>query len=81
MLCGVKSKKLISKRLQFSDRLIFCRPSFMIINSLGHERQSAINGAVVNIPIPISNIVTSLPRAFYEAEVVQNITMISWPYH
>jgi len=43
----------------------------MIIKSIGHERQSAIKGAVVNVPIPVSNIVTSLPRAFNEAEVIQ----------
>jgi len=43
----------------------------MIIKTIGHERQSAIKGAVVNVPIPVSNIVTSLPRAFNEAEVIQ----------
>jgi len=39
--------------------------------SIGHERQSAIKGVVVNVPIPVSNIATSLPQALYEAEVIQ----------
>jgi len=43
----------------------------IIIKSIGHERQSAIKGAVVNVPVPVSNIVTSLPRAINQAEVIQ----------
>jgi len=53
------------------ERLISPRLPFMKIKSIGHERQSAIKGAVVNVPIPVSNIVTSLPRAFKETEVIQ----------
>jgi len=53
------------------ERLISPRLPFMVIKSLGVGRQSAIKGAVVNVPIPVSNIVTSLPRAFNEAEVIQ----------
>jgi hypothetical protein len=53
------------------ERLISPRLPFMVIKSLGVGRQNAIKGAVVNVPIPVSNIVTSLPRAFHEAEVVQ----------
>jgi len=43
----------------------------MIIKSLVVDRQNAIKGAVVNVPISVSNIVTFLPRAFKEAQVVQ----------
>jgi hypothetical protein len=53
------------------ERLISPRLPFMIIKSLGYGRQSAIKGAVINVPIPVANVVTSLPRAFNEAEVGQ----------
>jgi len=49
------------------ERLISRRLPFMIIKAIGHERQSAIKGAVVNVPIPVRNIVTLLPRTFNEA--------------
>jgi len=59
----------------------------MIIKTINQERQSDIKGAVVNVPIPVSNTVTSLPRAFNEAEVIQlhlneewNADMDSWSY-
>jgi len=52
-------------------RLISPRLPFMIIKSIGHERQTDIKRAVVNVPIPVSNIVTPLPRAFNEAEAIQ----------
>jgi len=70
---GRKPKGAISNGLDFpkiphslrgltplKERLIFPRLPFMIIISLGHERQSAIKGAVVNVPIPLSNIVAPL---------------------
>jgi len=45
----------------------------MIIKSKGHETQSALTGIVVNVSIPVSNFVTSLLRAFSEAEVILHL--------
>lgn len=42
----------------------------MIIKSIGHDRQSAIKGPVVNVPIPVSNVVTPLPQAFNELRLL-----------
>ena len=44
---------------------------FMTSRPLGYQGQSLLKGAAVNIPIPINNIVTSLPRSFDEAHVIQ----------
>ncbi|KAI8116853.1 ATP-dependent DNA helicase PIF1 [Lucilia cuprina] len=53
------------------ERLVTARLPFMIIIALGFERQSAIRGAVVNVPISVNEIVTALPRTFDQAEVIQ----------
>ncbi|XP_037820089.1 uncharacterized protein LOC119609402 [Lucilia sericata] len=53
------------------ERLVTARLPFMIIIALGFERQSAIRGAVVNVPISVNKIVTALPRTFDQAEVIQ----------
>ncbi|XP_061399099.1 uncharacterized protein LOC133334797 [Musca vetustissima] len=53
------------------ERLVTARLPFMIIVALGFERQSAIRGAVVNVPISVSETVTSLPRNFDQAQVIQ----------
>ena len=47
------------------------RLPFMTIRPLGYQGQSSLKGAVVNIPISVNNIVTSLPRSFDEAHVIQ----------
>ncbi|XP_037825564.1 uncharacterized protein LOC119613607 [Lucilia sericata] len=43
----------------------------MIIIALGFERQSAIRGAVVNVPVSVNETVTALPRTFDQANVIQ----------
>jgi len=55
---GRKPKGAISHGLDFQkilhfleERLIFPRIPFMIIKSIGQERQSAIKGNFVNVPI------------------------------
>ncbi|XP_069969212.1 uncharacterized protein [Bactrocera oleae] len=53
------------------ERLIMPRLPFMTIRPLGYQGQSLLKGAVVNIPISVNNIVTSLPRSFDEAHVIQ----------
>ncbi|XP_075158165.1 uncharacterized protein LOC142231442 [Haematobia irritans] len=53
------------------ERLVTARLPFMIITALGFERQSAIRGAVVNVPISVQETVTSLPRTFDQAHVIQ----------
>jgi len=55
------------------EQLISPRLPFMIIKSKGHETQSALTGIVVNVSIPVSNFVTSLLRAFSEAEVILHL--------
>ena len=44
------------------ERLIMPRLSFITIRPLGFQGQNSLKGAVVNIPISINNIVTSLPK-------------------
>ncbi|XP_050339187.1 uncharacterized protein LOC126765663 [Bactrocera neohumeralis] len=53
------------------ERLIMPRLPFMTIRPLGYQGQSSIKGAVVNIPISVNNVVTSLPRTFDQTHVIQ----------
>jgi len=55
---GRKPKGAISNGLHFQEilhfleeRLIFPRLPFMIIKSIGHERQSAVKEVFINVPI------------------------------
>ena len=52
------------------ERLVTARLPFMRIVAL-FERQSAIRGAVVNVPVSVNETVTALPRTFDQAQVIQ----------
>jgi len=46
------------------------KPQHSIVHCVPQQGAQVL-GAVVNVPIPVSNIVTFLPRALNEAEVLQ----------
>ena len=45
------------------ESLIMARLPFMKSRPLGYHGQSLLKGGIVNTPIPVNNIVTSLPRS------------------
>ncbi|XP_065356189.1 uncharacterized protein LOC135950582 [Calliphora vicina] len=53
------------------ERFVAPRIPFMRIVSLGYNRQCAIRGAVVNVPIQLDKTVNVLPRRFDQTEVIQ----------
>ncbi|KAI8118336.1 hypothetical protein CVS40_9996 [Lucilia cuprina] len=53
------------------ERFVAPRIPFMRIVSLGYNRQCAVRGAVVNVPIQVDNVVSVLPRTFNQTEVIQ----------
>ncbi|XP_065370889.1 uncharacterized protein LOC135963037 [Calliphora vicina] len=53
------------------ERFVAPRIPFMRIVSLGYNRQCAVRGAVVNVPIHLDKTVDVLPRNFDETEVIQ----------
>ncbi|XP_037811885.1 uncharacterized protein LOC119603786 [Lucilia sericata] len=53
------------------ERFVAPRIPFMRIVSLGYNRQCAIRGAVVNVPISLDRTVDVLPRTFDQTEVIQ----------
>uniref|UniRef100_A0A1I8MIT9 Uncharacterized protein n=1 Tax=Musca domestica TaxID=7370 RepID=A0A1I8MIT9_MUSDO len=56
---------------QLEERFVSPRIPFMRIVSLGYNRQCAVRGAVVNVPIQLNTTVNVLPRTVNQTEVVQ----------